>query len=214
MSKTLSITATKREGFGKGPSRRLRRANLIPIVTYGHGFDTSSMTIKAEDSERAFHHSGIVEIVCDDNDKKTTVLKTVQRHPISNKILHLDFQEVRRDEIVSTMVPIVSVGEPAGTRQGGQLEQVMLEIEVKSLPMDIPEVITADVSALELDETLYVRDLVFPEGVSSDAGEDQAVFNVRAPRVQEEAEPEEAEAEAAEGEEAHADHHAEKADSE
>lgn len=213
MSKTLSITATKREGFGKGPSRRLRRANLIPIVTYGHGFDTASMTIGVEDSERAFHHSGIVEIVCDDNDKKTTVLKTVQRHPISNKILHLDFQEVRRDEIVSTVVPIVSVGEPAGTRQGGQLEQVMLEIEVNSLPMDIPEVITADVSALELDETMYVRDLVFPEGVSTDVGEDQAVFNVRAPRVQEETEPEAAEAEAAEGEEAHADHHAEKADS-
>ena len=197
MSKSLSITATKRDGLGKGPSRRLRSANLIPVVTYGHGAAATSMTIKAEDSEQVLHHSGIVELVINGSDKKTTVLKTLQRHPISNKILHIDFQEVRTDEVVFTLVPLVSVGEPAGTRQGGQLEQVMMEIEVKSLPMNIPDVIKADVSALNLDEALHVRNLVFPEGVSTDVAADQVVFNVRAPKVQEAEETA-----AAEGEEA------------
>lgn len=197
MSKSLSITATKRDGLGKGPARRLRSANLIPVVTYGHGAAATSMTIKAEDSEQVLHHSGIVELVINGSDKKTTVLKTFQRHPISNKILHIDFQEVRTDEVVFTLVPLVSVGEPAGTRQGGQLEQVMMEIEVKSLPMNIPDVIKADVSALNLDEALHVRNLVFPEGVSTDVAADQVVFNVRAPKVQEVEE-----AAAAEGEEA------------
>lgn len=185
MSKTLSITATKREGIGKGPSRRLRSANFIPVVTYGHGDAATSLAIQANDTDKLFRHSGIVELVCNGDEKITTVLKTVQRHPISNKILHIDFQEVRVNEVVYTLVPIASVGEPAGLRQGGQLEQVMLEIEVKSLPMDIPEVIKADVSALNLGEALHVRNLVFPEGVSSDVAPEQVVFNVRAPKVEE-----------------------------
>lgn len=197
MSKLLSISATKRDGLGKGPSRRLRSANLIPVVTYGHGAAATAMTIKAEDSEQVLRHSGIVELVLTDSDKKTTVLKTLQRHPISNKILHIDFQEVRIDEVVFTLVPIVSVGEPAGTRQGGQLEQVMMEIAVKSLPMDIPDVIKADVSALNLDEALHVRNLVFPEGVSTDVAADQVVCHVRAPKVQEVEEPAAAEGDAA-----------------
>ena len=197
MSKSLSITATKRDGLGKGHSRRIRSANLIPVVTYGHGAAATAMTIKVEDSEQVFHHSGIVELVCNGSDKKTTVLKSVQRHPISNKILHIDFQEVRTDEIVATLVPIVSVGEPAGAHQGGQLEQVMMEIEVKSLPMNIPDVIKADVSSLNLDEALHVRNLLLPEGVSTDVAADQVVFNVRAPKVQETEEAEDSEGEEA-----------------
>ncbi|MDD4540009.1 MAG: 50S ribosomal protein L25 [Lentisphaeria bacterium] len=197
MSKSLSITATKRDGLGKGPARRLRSANLIPVVTYGHGAAATAMTIKAEDSEQVLRHSGIVELVLNGSEKKTTVLKTVQRHPISNQILHLDFQEVRADEVVLTIVPIISVGEPAGTHQGGQLEQVMMDIEVKSLPMNIPEVIKADVSALNLDEALHVRNLVFPEGVSTNVDPDLVIFNVRAPKVQVTEEPAAAEDEEA-----------------
>jgi large subunit ribosomal protein L25 len=206
MSKSLNITATKRDELGKGAARRLRRENLIPVVAYGHGADAISMTISNEDCQRVLLHSGIVELNCNDSDKKTTVLKTVQRHPISNQILHIDFQIVRADEIIATVVPVISVGEPIGLQQGGQLEQVMMDIEVKSLPMDIPEFIQGDVSELDMDEALHVRALIMPEGVSTDVDPDQVVFNVRTPRVQIideelEAEGEEGEIEGEEGEE-------------
>ena len=92
------------------------------------------------------------------------------------------------DEIINSTVPVILEGEAAGTKQGGQLEQVMMEIEVKSLPANMPECIVVDVTALELDQAIHVKDLAMPEGVAPAVDADLVVCHVRTVKAEETAE--------------------------
>ncbi|HOG49620.1 MAG TPA: 50S ribosomal protein L25 [Lentisphaeria bacterium] len=177
----------------------MRRAGQIPVVVYGHGKAASSMSVASSLLGQLLQHPGLVEMTCGDGSKRLTILKAAQRHPISNDILHLDFQEVKMDELITSEVRLTAEGEAAGIRQGGQLEQVMFELEIECLPMDTPDMIRVDVSGLELDEALHVRDLVLPEGVTAVTDGDLLVFQVRTPKA-ELPEETEAETEAAEEE--------------
>jgi len=197
MSNTISINATKREELGTANARRIRRAGQTPAVVYGHGQEANTITITPEDANKISGHNGLVEINCSCGAKKMVVVKEVQRHPLIAGILHVDFLEVAMDEIITSVVPIVSEGEAAGTRQGGQLEQVLMELEIKSLPANVPDSITVDVSNLELGQALHVKDLALPEGVTAAVDESLIVFHVRAPKQEaaaEEAAPAEGEA--------------------
>lgn len=184
MSKTVSITAAKREELGSANARRIRRAGQIPAVVYGHGQAATAITVSPEDADKVSAHSGLIEINCACGAKKLAVVKEVQRHPINPGILHIDFQEVKMDEMITSVVPVVGEGEAAGTRQGGQLEQVLMELEVKSLPANMPEEIIVNVEALELNQAIHVKDLVMPEGVTAAADESLIVFHVRAVKAE------------------------------
>lgn len=199
MSKTVSITAAKREELGSANARRIRRAGQVPAVVYGHGQPAIAITLSPADADKATAHSGLIEIngACGDA-KKLAVVKEVQRHPINPGILHIDFQEVKMDEMINSVVPIILEGEAAGTKQGGQLEEVLMELEVKSLPTNMPEEIIVNVSALELNEAIHVRDLVMPEGVTAVTDESLIVCHVRAPKAEAVEETTEAPAEGAE----------------
>lgn len=182
MNKTVSINSTKRNDLGSANARRIRRAGSVPAVVYGHGSEATALTISAEDAEKATAHSGLIEIVCDCGSKKMTVVKSVQRHPINPGIMHIDFQEVKMDELITSTVRIIGEGEAAGTKQGGQLEQVIMELEVESLPTNMPDVIRVDVSGIGLDEAMHVNELALPEGVTAVTEADLIVFHVRAPK--------------------------------
>ena len=188
MSKTLSINVSERGLIGSANSRRLRRDGQIPVVVYGHGGAASSMSIASALLGQLLHHPGLVEMDCGDGSKRLTILKAAQRHPISNDILHLDFLEVKMDELITSDVRLVAEGEAAGIRLGGQLEQVMFELQIKCFPMDTPEVIKVDVSGIELDGSLHVRDLVMPANVTAASDGALMVFQVRAPKAEAEAE--------------------------
>ena len=198
MSKTVSITATKRDALGSANARRIRRAGFVPAVVYGHGNVAASITVSPADAEKVTAHSGLVEIVCEGGEKKLAVVKDIQRDPLKDFFLHLDFQEVKMDEVITSTVPVIHEGEPIGAKEGGQLEQVMMEIEVKSLPTDMPEHILVDVTALELNHQLHVKDLVYPQGVTPAVSGDLIVFTCKAPHAA--AEPAAEEAAPAEGE--------------
>jgi len=190
MSKTISITATKRDAFGSANARRMRRAGLIPAVLYGHGSDAASITVTPADAEKILDHSGLVEITLDSGEKHHAVVKEIQTNPLSLKTLHLDFLEVRMDEIITAMIPVEHEGEPKGLQAGGQLEQQMMSVELKALPANMPDVIVVDVSNLGLDEVIHVKDLALPEGVAAAAHADQIVFQVRQPKRAAEPAPE------------------------
>ena len=192
MGKVLNIDASDRGQVGSANSRRLRRAGQIPVVVYGHGKAASSMSVASSLLGQLLQHPGLVEMTCGDGSKRLTILKAAQRHPISNDILHLDFQEVKMDELITSEVRLTAEGEAAGIRQGGQLEQVMFELEIECLPMDTPDMIRVDVSGIELDGALHVRDLVMPEGVTAVTDGGLVVFQVRTPKAEL---PEETEAE-------------------
>ena len=91
MSKAISVNIAKRDLYGTANSRRLRRAGLIPAVVYGHGNPAQTITITPEEAAKIEYHNGLVELNCDCGEKKTAIVKEIQRHPINPGILHIDF---------------------------------------------------------------------------------------------------------------------------
>ncbi len=197
MSVTIAISATKREELGSAASRRQRKAGLVPAVIYSRGTETITLSINAKDVEKIAHHVGLVKITCDCGAQKDAVVKEIQFRAINDEPLAVDFLEVKPGETVTLPVPVEAVGEAAGIKQGGQLEQVVHTVKINAVPADIPEVLKVDVSGIELDQALTIADIKLASG-TIEANPAQIVFHVRTPHVKEAAP--EAAAPAAEGE--------------
>ena len=108
-------------------------------------------------------------------------VKDYQRHPITDEILHVDFFRVTMTEAISTNVPVEIVGTPIGVKQGGILEIIEREIEVECLPSDLPEKITIDVTNLAIGQSIHVKDIAAPKGVTILSTPDTVVVAVLAP---------------------------------
>lgn len=182
---------------GNGAARRLRRTGRVPAVMYGHGEPGQPVSVDELALKGVLHHPGLIQIEGADNQKLTAIIKEVQRNCISGQVLHVDFQEVRADEIITSSVDIEPLGDPAGIQAGGQLEQVMRRLEIRVRAGDLFEVLKVDVTEMQLGAVMHVGDLKLPEGVTTQVNKDAAVFQVRLPKM----EVEEPEA-AAEGDEA------------
>jgi large subunit ribosomal protein L25 len=203
---TANLSATKRTDSGKGAARKLRSAQQIPGIIYGHNREPQMLALDWRELERMLERiapeTTVIELDIDGTTSRT-LIREIQRHPFKRQVLHVDFLELVAGERVTVDVPVVLVGTPAGVRNaGGILDQVMREVTVDVDPSNIPNHIEADVSALEVNESLHVANLVVPEGVEIQDDPDATVCVVAPPRV--EAEPEapaaEAEAEGAEPE--------------
>lgn len=182
----MSIKANERHELGTTASRRLRRGGMVPVVMYSHGQEAVALTITAADAEKIQEHTGLLELVDSDNGTtRTAVVKETQIHPLNNHILHIDLLAVKADEIVESTVEVEGIGEAVGTRAGGQLEQVMFELTIKSKPTDIPEKIVVDVSGIEVDQALHVKDIVAPAGVEIINDPELIVFHVRTVKAEE-----------------------------
>ncbi len=184
-TKTLTVAVTPRTSFGTSASRRLRRGGQVPAVVYGHGAEVKAYTLTAETAEEVLHHPGLMSLSADGAEAGLVILKSAQRHPINPGVLHLDFLAVRADELIKATVPVEAVGVPRGAAAGGQLEQVLRLLEIECLPGDLPEHIEVDVSGMDVDATLHVRDLPMPEGIKATADAGLAVFQVRLPKIEE-----------------------------
>lgn len=204
MSDTFTIGFEKREALGTGAARRLRRGGRIPVVLYGHGSEAAPLSIDEAQSRDLVGHPGLVSVqVTGQEEQISAIVKEVQRHPLTRKVIHIDLQSVKADQVLVTVVTIEAHGEPVGTHFGGVLEQSVREIEVRCLPADMIDLLTVDVSGMKLDDVIHVADIQFPEGLKPIGDPELAVFQVRVPRVIEEQEDEveEEDEEAAEGEE-------------
>lgn len=193
MADTAHIAAGRRTGVGKGAARTERRQGRIPGVLYGHGEDSISLSVNANDLDRLVHaisiENTIVDLEVDGAEQPYKVLiRELQRHPFKEEYLHIDFFHVAMDEKLYVEVPIVLKGIPAGVRNaGGVLDHQLRELEVFCLPGNIPERVEVDVTELEIGDAIHVRDLVLPDlEIESDA--DRSVVAVLAPTVIEEPE--------------------------
>lgn len=194
-SKDIVLQAETRAEYGNGPARRTRRAGRVPGVIYGHGAKGTPISLDAKALLGVIHHPGLVKI--DVAGKQSTgIIKEVQRNHVTGGLLHVDIQEVRPDEIITTTVEIEATGTPAGAVQGGQLEQVMRHAEVKLQAQHLFETLTVDVSGMQLNDVMKLGKLPLPEGATMLGDLEQAVFHVRLPKMEETA--------AAEGEAAEA----------
>jgi large subunit ribosomal protein L25 len=191
-----SLDAVKREGRGKNEANRLRSAGQIPAVVYGRRREGS----KAPDSvavgvdPRALlrilrSDSGANTLITLklDGDEARVMVKEYQLDPVTNQLLHADFYELAMDRAIVVTVPIQVKGEAPGVKtQGGLLDFVTREIQVQCLPTDIPEHIDIDVSELQLNQSIRVRDIPTSEKWKSMTDGDAMIVHVVMPKVEEE----------------------------
>ena len=212
----IRLEVQERENRGTRESRRLRRTGMIPGVLYGGGHKPHPICVQERELRRVLTGGHGLHAILDvvlEGQKSThaSILKDYQVDPIRGKIEHFDLQEVRLDQPIQTSVVVELVGESAGTKAGGVLSQVSREIRVEALPLDVPERIELDVSAMEIGDTFRLADLPAREGVTYLDAEETVLATVTMPTKVEEPEVEEveegeegelAEGEVPEGEEA------------
>ncbi|MGR8946430.1 MAG: 50S ribosomal protein L25/general stress protein Ctc [Gammaproteobacteria bacterium] len=191
----FEINASLREVQGKGASRRLRRAGLVPAVLYGGSDDPVNLQLEHND---LFHHaqheafySHILNLIVDGKTQRV-VLRDMQRHPFKPSIMHIDLQRINENEAITMRAPLHFINEEqcVGVKTGGGIvSHLLTELEISCLPKDLPEYIEVDVIDLDVGDSLHLSDLKVPEGVQIAAlmhGGDpaQSVVAVQAPRVE------------------------------
>jgi large subunit ribosomal protein L25 len=201
----VQLEVRTRETVGKGPGRQLRETGRIPGIVYGIGVDTTAIDVEARQLERivAAGANALIDLKGPKSVKGRLVLiKELQRHSVSRKLLHCDFYAVDTKQEIHVEVPLHFVGKPPGVEQGGHLETLLREIEVACLPLSIPDSIDVPVDTLMIGDSVRASELHFPEGVRSLVDPEVSVVQVGAPRIEEEPTPAEAEEpeEAPEGE--------------
>lgn len=156
-----TISASPRTEIGKGPVGRLRRDGKIPAVIYDRKGQTTLISLDAKNFGKEIHgatESTILKVMVGSK-AHDAILKETQRDILRGGFVHVDFYEVAKDQVVRTHVPIHLVGNPEGVRNGGILEHATHSIEVECLPADLPEKIEVDVSGLQINHAMHVRDL-------------------------------------------------------
>jgi large subunit ribosomal protein L25 len=184
---TATLSATLRSESGKGAARALRRAGSVPAVIYGHKREPMSLSISTRELERLLERvsaeTTVVELSIDGKVSRT-LIREIQKHPYKNQLVHVDFQELVAGEQITVNVPLVIIGTSIGVRSfAGILDQTMRELEVTVLPSAIPNHIDVDVSALNIGDSIHVRDLSVPAGVTVITDADLSVVVVAAPKV-------------------------------
>jgi large subunit ribosomal protein L25 len=158
--KSITIQGTKRESVGKKSSKAVRDAGMVPCVIYG-----GEQPVHFAADERAFKglvytpnaHTVVVEL---DNGKKIdAILQDIQFHPVSDKILHIDFYQLKDDREIIMEVPVKIVGKSKGVMAGGTLRLNQRRLKVKALPKNLPDFVEADITELDMGNKLYITKL-------------------------------------------------------
>jgi large subunit ribosomal protein L25 len=191
-----TVQAEKREKHGSVASRRLRRSGRVPAVVYGHKQDVVSITLSSEDVHNIVAHRIKMLALDVAGASESVLVKDVQFDTFGERVLHLDLERVAMDEVIHVECPVEFVGTSKGAAAGGVMEQLIADLEIRCLPGNIPESIRVSVSDLEIGDSIHVKNVKAPEGVTIETDPEQILVTVRPPLVAEGAE--EAEAAAAE----------------
>jgi large subunit ribosomal protein L25 len=162
-----SLTALPREDRGKNAMRKLRSQGFVPAVLYGHGDETRSLSLRAQELEKLLSSISVENTIIDldiEGSKPTqTLIREVQHHPARKAVLHVDFLQIHANEKIHLEVPIRLHGSPIGVRdQGGILQEVLRDLHVECLPKDIPEAIDLDIENLGIGDVIHVSDVSAP----------------------------------------------------
>jgi len=192
MAQEIKLNAEIREACGTTAARRFRRAGAVPAVLSRVGGGSQLLSLNAHDFERMLskHVSEQLVLVLNVGGSETLALmRQIQRHGVTGKVIHADFGEITRDHKLHVRIPIVLHGEPEGVRnQGGVLEQVVRELDVNCLPGDVVEQFDVDVTHLALGDTILVANLNLGAQFTLLTHADVAVATVVAPQAEEAAE--------------------------
>jgi large subunit ribosomal protein L25 len=188
MSANFEINAQLRSDTGKGASRRLRRAGLVPGIVYGAHQAPTPITLNHNEILHSLENEGFYSNLLAlklDGKQETVVLKDLQRHPAKPFVLHVDLQRIQADEKIRLHVPLHFINEATcpGIRSGGQASHVLSDLEITCLPKDLPEFIEVDLSDLQLGAVLHASEVTLPSGVeliTHEGNEDPIVLTIHA----------------------------------
>ncbi len=155
----LILTATKRKESGTGAARRIRRENKVPGVIYGAGGAAEPIVIDIKPILKLMREQHAVIDVDVEGKKEQVVLKEIQIHPVTSAPIHIDFMRIAAGHEIKVTVPVNLTGEAAGTKIGGRLSIHKNELEISVMPRFMPESIDIDISALEIGDSLHVKDV-------------------------------------------------------
>src|SRR5256714_7404521 len=192
MAKQVKLTAERRETTGRSAMRKLKQRGIIPAIVYGGKDKPQPLQVSLRDiSVMLSHASGeniLVELeIAGEKSSRMAMIQEVQHSPLGGDVLHVDFHAVSMDEMIEADVPLEASGIPTGVKTfGGLLEQNLRSLEIECLPRDLPDVITVDVSNLNIGDAIHVREIPLPQGVMTRVPADLTAFSVLAPTVEEE----------------------------
>ncbi len=197
----VQLKVYPREKIGKEGARKVRKEGLVPAIIYSPNLDPTPIKVDPALVREALIKHGVNTLFdlqaegLPELDGKVAIVKEIQRHPISRQYLHVDFYEVDLSKKVYVEVPVEPVGKAVGVEKGGMLEIIRRTIEVKCLPLSIPDHIKVDISSLDIGGVLHVGDIEFPEGVEPAEDPKEPILTILAPEGAEEEGEEEEEGE-------------------
>ena len=171
--------------------RKLKGQGIVPAVVYGGKTKPEPLQVSRRDISLMLSHASgeniLVELEIEgESATRLALLQEVQHAPLGGDILHVDFHAVSMDEMIEADVPLEPTGTPEGVKTfGGLLEQALRSLEIECLPRDLPDVITVDVSHLNIGDAIHVREIPLPQGVTTRVPADLTAFSVLAPTVEE-----------------------------
>jgi large subunit ribosomal protein L25 len=170
--------------------KSLRKQGLIPAVIYGRNLDSLRISLNYKDFIKTFANHSISSFINiaskeDGINGKTAVIKEIQKDPVTDNIIHIDFHEVSMDEKIEIEAAIHFIGKPEGVKLGGILEPLMRHIAIKGYPKDIIDTINIDVASLQIGDIIHVKDLKLSDGIEIMADEDAPIVTVAEPAVEE-----------------------------
>jgi large subunit ribosomal protein L25 len=190
MAKQVKLTAERRTATGRSAVRKLKAAGSVPAVIYGAKDKAEPLQVSRRDINAMLSHAAGENILVEleiAGKSRLALVQEVQHAPVGGAILHIDFHAVSMDEMIQADVPLEPQGTANGVKNmGGLLEQNLRSLAIECLPRDLPDVITVDVSALNIGDSIHVREIPLPEGVTTRVQPDLTAFSVLAPTVEEE----------------------------
>ena len=182
-----TLTLSARGPEGSRSARRLRRQGLVPGVIYGGGDEPQHFAVDARILRNTLAHAGqIIEVSLGDGATANVQIKDVQRHPVRGEAMHVDLLRVRMDQAIHATVVLELTGadEAPGVVQGGVFNQELRDLTIEALPGDIPDVITYDVSGLQMNETIALDVLSAPSGVTLLDDAETVIATITPPTVE------------------------------
>jgi large subunit ribosomal protein L25 len=179
--KTTQLSGSVRPNVGKKDAAQTRNAGLVPCVLYGNGEQTH-FAVKMNDIEKIVFSPDVYQIELDiEGTKAKAVIRELQQHPITDKIMHVDFLQLSPEKPVKVSLPVRITGSARGVMNGGKLMQAYRKLTIVGLPDSLPEAVTLDVTKLKIGNSIRVKDVVIENSTILDPA-NSVVVSVRMAR--------------------------------
>jgi large subunit ribosomal protein L25 len=194
------LAAYLRKNTGKGAARKLRKNNQVPAIFYGPGTEPIMLALDYPALKRLIKQASGENIILDlqvksdsGTESKKAMLKDLQIDPVKDTYVHADFYEISMDKEITVEIPIQLINTPIGATNGGVLQHIMRELTITCLPDKLIDAFEVDISGLDIGDSIHIRDIELPEGITSVEEGSLTVAIMAAPTVEVEKEEEEEE---------------------